>query len=147
MACQDRLAWHNLLVLAIGAILTTRSLVRSKRRAAIASVALSYEIFLPLAVAGFGIKSGFPHLWPDGLVVFVIHLALAAIIGTITLVFLGFRPLTLFGYTLGGVAALGIIVLLIGLSGAGAAYCQLPHGSRKASWHPCIQMNIELSDF
>ena len=117
-----RLSWHNLLVLAIGTILTTRSLVRSKRRVAIASVALSYEIFLPLAVAGFGIKSGFPHLWPDGLVVFAIHLALAAIIGSITLVFLGFRPLTLFGYTLGGVAALGIIILLIGLSGVGAAY-------------------------
>ncbi len=117
-----RLSWHNLLVLAVGAVLTTISLVRSKRRAAIASVALTYEIFLPLAVAGFGILSGTPHLWPDGFVVFIVHLALASLLGALTLVFLGFRPLTLFGFTLGGVTALVAIVLLIGLSGVGAVF-------------------------
>ncbi len=117
-----RLSWHNLLVLGVGAVLTTISLVRSKRRAAIASVALTYELFLPLTVAGFGILSGIPHLWPDGFVVFMVHLALATLLGTLTLLILGFRPLTLFGFTLGGVVALVAIIILIGLSGVGAAF-------------------------
>jgi hypothetical protein len=119
---HSQLSWHNLLVLATGVILTTISLVRSKRRASVANVALSYEIFLPLSVAGFGLGSGMPHLWPDGLVVFAIHLALASLLGAVTLVFLGFRPLTLFGFTLGGVAVLVAVVLLLGLSGVGAAF-------------------------
>lgn len=119
---HTQLSWHSLLVLAIGSVLTTLSLVRSKRRAAIASVALSYGIFLPLAVAGFGLLSGLPHLWPDGLVVFAVHLALASLLGSVTLIILGFRPLTLFGFTLGGVAALVAVILLIGLSGVGAAF-------------------------
>jgi len=119
---HSQLSWHSLLVLAIGAVLTTVSIVRSKRRAAIASVALSYEIFLPLAVAGLGIFSDIPHLWPDGLVVFAVHLAVAALLGSVTLLIMGFRPLTLFGYTLGGVAILVVVIVLIGLSGVGAVF-------------------------
>jgi len=119
---HSQLSWHSLLVLSIGTILTTLSIVRSKRRAAIASVALSYEIFLPLAVAGFGLMSGIPHLWPDGMVVFAIHLALAALLGSITLVFLGFRPLTLFGFTIGGVIILAAVILFIGMSGIGVVF-------------------------
>ncbi len=116
-----RLSWHSFLVLAIGAVLTTLSLLRAQRRTSLASIALSYEILLPLAVAGFGFGSGLPHLWPDGLVVFAIHLSTAAILGVITLAILGFRPLTLFGYTVGGVAILSGGLLLVGLSSFGAA--------------------------
>ncbi|MEA3351996.1 MAG: DUF389 domain-containing protein [Chloroflexota bacterium] len=119
---HTQLAWHHFLVLAIGAVLTTLSLVRTKRRIAAASVALAYELYIPLAAAGFGLGSGNPQLlWPDGLVVFAVHLAWAAILGTITLLFLGFRPLTLFGYTIGGMTMLIGVLLLIGLSGAGIA--------------------------
>jgi hypothetical protein len=117
-----QLIWHNLLVLVIGAVLTTYSLVKMKRRSVVAGVALNFELFLPLAVAGFGLGSGIPHLWPDGLVVFTIHLALASLISAATLVLLGFRPLTLFGFTLGGVAVLFAVVILLGLSGVGAAF-------------------------
>ncbi|MBE9524733.1 MAG: DUF389 domain-containing protein [Chloroflexi bacterium] len=118
---HTQLAWHHFLVLAIGSALTTVSIVRTKRRTAIASVALAYELYTPIAAAGFGLTSGIAHLWPDGLVVFAIHLAFTVIISVITLVVLGFRPLTLFGYTLGGVVTLLSIILLIGFSGAGAA--------------------------
>jgi len=118
----SQLIWHNLLVLAVGTILTVITTVRSKRRIAVAGVALSYEIFLPLAVAGLGLGSGIPHLWPDGLVVFAVHLALASLLGAITLVILGFRPLTMFGYTLGGVALLVISIIILGLSSVGAAF-------------------------
>jgi hypothetical protein len=81
---------------------------------------LAYELFLPLAVVGLGLGSGIPHLWPDGLAVFALHLAWSALLGSVTLALMGFRPLTLFGYTLGGAVALLGIILLIGFSGAGA---------------------------
>jgi len=118
---HTQLAWHHFLVLAIGSALTTVSIVRTKRRTAVASVALAYELYTPIAAAGFGLTTSIPHLWPDGLVVFAIHLAWTVIISVMTLVVLGFRPLTLFGYTLGGVITLLSVILLIGLSGAGAA--------------------------
>ncbi len=118
---HTRLAWHHFVVLAVGSILTTVAIVRTRKRAAVASVALAYELFVPLAAAGFGLGSNISHLWPDGLVLFSIHLAWAAILGTLTLVVLGFRPLTLFGYTAGGVLTIAGIILLIGLGGAGAA--------------------------
>jgi hypothetical protein len=118
----SQLTWHGFLVLAVGAVLTTIALVRTKRRVSFASVALSYELIIPLVVAGFGLGSGIPHLWPDGLVVFAIHLAWAALLGAITLAVMGFRPLTLFGYTIGGVVILVVGILLVGLSGAGAAF-------------------------
>ncbi|MBC8505946.1 MAG: DUF389 domain-containing protein [Anaerolineales bacterium] len=118
---HTQLAWHHFVVLAVGSILTTVAIVRTRRRAAVASVALAYELYVPLAAAGVGLGSGVPHLWPDGLVVFSIHLAWAAILGTLTLLILGFRPLTIFGYTAGGVLTIVGIILLIGLGGAGAA--------------------------
>jgi len=118
---HTQLAWHHFLVIAIGSMLTSIAIVRTKRRTAIASVALAYELYIPIAAAGFGLASGVPNLWPDGLVVFGIHLAWAVLISVITLIVLGFRPLTLFGYTLGGTVALLSIIVLIGVSSAGVA--------------------------
>ncbi len=118
---HTRIAWHHFLVLAVGSIMTTIAIGRGGKRVAVASVALAYEIYVPLCAAGFGLGSGIQHLWPDGLVVFAIHIAWAAILGTLTLVVLGFRPLTLFGYTAGGMLSLVGVILLIGLGGAGAA--------------------------
>ena len=117
-----QLSWFNFLVLAVGAALTAATMVRSEAEAALPGVALAYGLYLPLTAAGFGFGSGVPHLWPDGLVVFAVHLAWAALLGAVTLALLGFRPLTLFGYTLGGVVALLGIILLIGISGAGAVF-------------------------
>lgn len=122
-----QLSLPGFLVLAAGAVLTTASMVNARKRegpfsvAAFSSVALAYGLYLPLAGAGFGLGSGVTHLWPDGLVVFAIHLAWSTLLGVLTLALLGFRPLTLFGYTFGGVIALAGIILLIGLGGTGAA--------------------------
>jgi hypothetical protein len=117
-----RLDWASFLVLTLGAVLTTLWLVRERRGAAVASVALAYELFVPLTVAGFGLGAGLEHLWPDGLVVFMIYLAWAALLSAVTLLVLGFRPMTIFGYTLGGAMFLLGILLVIGLSGAGVAF-------------------------
>jgi uncharacterized membrane protein len=118
---HTQLSWANFLLLAMGAIFTALGMVRSKRSAAIPSAALAYELYIPLTAAGIGFGSQTPLLWPDGLVVFLIHLALSILLGAITLAILGFRPLTLFGYSFGGVVMLLIIVLMIGLGSAGAA--------------------------
>lgn len=117
-----RLSLASLLAVSLGAVLTTVWLVRDRRAAAVASVALSYEFYVPLVVAGFGLGYGMEHLWPDGLVVFMIHLAWAALLSAITLLVMGFRPLTIFGYTLGGTMLLIAIFVMIGLSGAGVAF-------------------------
>jgi uncharacterized membrane protein len=115
-----QLSWPNFLVLAIGAIWTAAAIVHEDHNPSIPSVALAYELYIPLAIAGFGITSGVPHLFPDGLVIFVIYLAWGALLGAVTLAIIGFRPLTLFGYTLGAAMTLVGVILLIGLSGASA---------------------------
>lgn len=111
----------HFLILAIGAFLLTASMTRSESSPLVSSVALAYELYIPLAIAGFGLTAQVPHLWPDGLVIFIIHLAWAALIGALTLAILGFRPLTLFGYTLGGALALVGVILLIEIGSMGAA--------------------------
>jgi hypothetical protein len=114
--------WPNFGIVTLGAILTTVSLVRSEEKPALPSVALAYGLYLPLGVAGFGLTSSVPHLWPDGLIVAVVYLAWSVLLGSITLALLRFRPMTFFGYTLGTTIALASIVLLIGLSGIGTAF-------------------------
>lgn len=117
-----QLSWAYFLVLAAGAVFTTSAMAHSGRRAGAASVALAYTLYLPLTIAGMGLTSGFAHLWPDGLVLYIVHLAWAVLIGTLTLLVLGYRPLTLFGYTLGGAVMLLGVVLLIGFSGISAVF-------------------------
>jgi uncharacterized protein YgiM (DUF1202 family) len=53
--------------------------------------------------------------------VFLVHLTWITLLGTVVLAFLGFRPLTLFGYTLGTTITLIGLVLAIGLSLYGTA--------------------------
>jgi MFS family permease len=115
-----QISWAGFLVLAVGAGLTMAAMSSNEKNAAAPSVALAYELYLPLAVAGFGFASRQPHLWPDGLVVFALHLACGTLVSIIVLAILGFRPLTLFGYTVSGAIILAGVVLLIGLSSAGA---------------------------
>jgi hypothetical protein len=115
-----QLTWPPLLVIGLGAGLTSALLVRDAQRVLLPSVAVVYGLYLPLAAAGFGLGSGIPHLWPDGLVLFLIHFAWVTLIGAGTLWAMGFRPQTLFGYSFGGVIALIGILLVIGFGGMGA---------------------------
>lgn len=117
-----QLTWPPFLVIGIGAIATAATLVKEKQHPGIPSIAVAYGIFLPLSAAGFGLGSGIPHLWPDGLVLFSIHLAWAALIGAISLAIMGFRPLSIFGYSIGGVVLLAAVILLFGFFGIGAIF-------------------------
>ena len=105
----------NIIVLTVGAVFTTATMAHHERSPAAPSVALAYTLYLPLVVAGFGLGSGVLHLYPDGLVVFAMHLAWGVLLGAITLAILGYRPMTIFGYTLGGVVTLIGIALVVGV--------------------------------
>jgi len=116
-----QLGWDNFIVLVAGMVLTAAYMVNSDRKPLIPSLAVAYQLYLPLSLAGIGLTSGYPDLFPDGLVVFAIYLAWAVLLGAFTLALLGFRPPNPFGYTLGGAMVLVGVVLLIGISSAGAA--------------------------
>ncbi len=118
---HTRLSAAALLVVSIGAVLTTARLNHEDNHPRLPSVALSYGLYLPLSAAGFGLFSGQPHLWPDGMVVFALHLTWSILLGTLTFAILRFRPLTMFGYTFGAALALMGVVLLVALGSAGAA--------------------------
>lgn len=117
-----QVSWPHILLLVAGTIFTTLSLVQKRSNPTLPSVALAYELYIPLSIAGFGLGSGSPHLFPDGFVVFGTHLAVVSLLGTTLLFIMGFRPLTFLGYTLGSVVTILGMIALIGLSSAGAIF-------------------------
>ncbi len=116
---HTQLTWPPFLVIGAAAVLTASTIAKD-RFAAIPSVILAYGFYVPLSAAGFGLGSGVPHLWINGLVLFLIHLSWATLIGVGTLAVMGFRPYTLFGYSLSGALLLVVVLLVIGFGGAGA---------------------------
>lgn len=115
-----RVSWTHLVLLIAGTTLSVISLKKQGQTPTLPSVAIAYELYVPLAIAGFGFGSGQPHLWPDGLVLYGIHLAVVAITGTVVFMLLGIKPLRFIGYTLGSLIAILSILGVIGLSSAGA---------------------------
>jgi MFS family permease len=116
---NSHLWWPNLVVLALGAVLLVISFVRSEEKPFLPSVMLSYELFLPLSAAAFGLGCGLPDAWPNGLLVFLVHLALATFLGVIVLAFLRFRPATFAGYILAILILLLTLIVVLGLAGIG----------------------------
>ncbi|NWG35247.1 MAG: DUF389 domain-containing protein [Chloroflexi bacterium] len=112
---HSRLWWYELIVLAIGAILVTLSFVRSERNPYLPSAMVAYELFLPLAAAGFGLGSGvgIGEIWPQGVLVFLVHFAWATLFCILTLFFLRFYPASFGGFSLTGI----ILIVLIGWLG------------------------------
>lgn len=115
------LSWPGLLSMVIAGALTSAMFIREQNAQA-ASLLLSYGLYVPLAVAGFGFGSGQLHLWPHGLVVFAIHLAVATLSGAAALALSGFRPPRWYGYSFSAAILLVGILLFIGFTGAGAAF-------------------------
>jgi hypothetical protein len=112
---HSRLWWPDLVVLTIGAVLITISFVRSEDRPHLPSALLAYELFLPLCAAGFGLGSGvgLGEIWPQGLLVFGVHLAWATAFGLITLFFLRFYPTSLGGLVFTGVTLAALVAVVI----------------------------------
>ena len=105
---HSSLWWPDLLVVAIGATLTTVTFVRSESRPSLQSALLAYEFYLPISAAGFGLGAGLIGVWPQAVLVFLVYFAWATFFGIISLLLLRFRPLSF-----GNFAFSAIIVLLI----------------------------------
>jgi hypothetical protein len=108
----------DLIVLVIGAVLLTVSFVRSEDKPFLPSVMLAYSFFLPLSAAGFGLGSGVEGLWPQGVLVFVVHLALATSFALAAFFILRFRP-SLTGLAMSGAALVVILLTVFLLMGTG----------------------------
>jgi hypothetical protein len=117
-----RLSWTHIVLLLSGTIFSILAFKKDGRIPVLPSLAIAYELYVPLALAGFGFGSGQPHLWPDSLVLFGIHLAVLAISGTIVFLVAGIKPLKFIGYTFGTLVIIVCIVALIGFSSAGAVF-------------------------
>jgi hypothetical protein len=116
-------SWYDFLVLAVGSGLTTIFVIRGGQnpRFNVTNIALVYELYLPIGVAGFGIMTAVKGLWPDGLLVFGVHLAASALIGVIVLALTGLRPMINLGYTIGTTTALIVMAVLVAFSGVETA--------------------------
>jgi len=91
----------DFLLLTIGVVLAIYLTIRMpKQRSQVASVPLAYEIYVPVAVAGFGLASGNAELFPHALWTAFINIAWVILVGTITLAVLKLRPFKFFGYLL-----------------------------------------------
>jgi len=108
---HTRLWLPELAVLVLGAALLAVSFVRSEARPFLPSVIVAYAFFLPLNAAGFGLGAGVDGIWPQGVLVFLTHFALAGLVGIIVLMMLKLKP------TVGGLffTAAGIVLAVAGL--------------------------------
>ncbi len=89
-----RLWPYELIVLGIGAITLTASFARSEDKPFLPSVIIAYAFYLPINAGGFGLGSGLQDVWPQGILVFLVHFMLASILGLGTLLALRLRPST-----------------------------------------------------
>jgi len=126
---HSHLWWPDLFLVALGAVLLTISFVRSENRPILPSVMLAYGLFLPLSAGGVGLGIninsigpftgiGVPTtLWPDGVLVFLVHLALASLVGVISLAALRFKPAKASGYILSTLISLICLATLVYFTG------------------------------
>ena len=116
---HSRLWIPELIVFVLGAIILVISFARSEDKPFLPSVLIAYSFFLPISATGFGIGSGLPDIWLQGLLVFLVHFAMTSIIGLITLFVLRLRP-SAGGVALSAVALAVFAGILIFLAGSGS---------------------------
>jgi hypothetical protein len=97
----------------------TVSFIQSEQRPILPGVLLAYGLFMPLSAAGFELGIGASGPWPNGVLVFLVHLALATLVGGIVLAVLRFKPAKAGGYILSafvGLLSLGTLFVFTGLA-------------------------------
>ncbi len=114
----SRLWWPSFATLTIGAIIFTISFVRSETLPYLPSALISSVLFTPLCAAGFGLGSGVEaaQLWPQGLLVFIVHFCWATFFAILTLFFLRFYPINASGISLTAASLIVIITTTIFLT-------------------------------
>jgi len=116
---HSRLWWPDFVTLTIGAVVLTISFVRSEERPYLPSALVAYEFFLPLCAAGFGLGSGVSEIWPQGLLVFLAHVAWGTFFAILSLFFLRFYPVNFNGITLTSISLILVITAITILTGFG----------------------------
>lgn len=116
---HSRLWLPGIVVFALGAITLVISFARSESKPFLPSVLIAYAFFMPVSAAAFGIGSGLPNVWLQGLLVFVTHFALTSILGLVTLYILRLRP-SASGIAFSGIALAVFAALLFFLAGSGS---------------------------
>ena len=114
----SRLWWPSFATLTIGAIIFTISFVRSETLPYLPSALISSVLFTPLCAAGFGLGSGVEaaQLWPQGLLVFIVHFCWATFFAILTLFFLRFYPINASGISLTAISLIIIVTTTIFLT-------------------------------
>ena len=97
---HSHLWWLDLFLVALGAVLMTIQFSRSEKKPILPSIMLAYGLFLPLSAGGVGMGIGEARIWPNGVLVFVVHLALAMLVSGITWAAMHFKPAKAGGYFL-----------------------------------------------
>jgi uncharacterized membrane protein len=119
----------DLLLMAIGTLVLTIAFVQSEEKPLLASLMIVYEVYLPISAAGFGLGSGVPGLWLQGLVVLLVHLAISMILALIVFYYMGFRPLEVSGYALAGL----VVIVLAMIAGYGIVVLEDVRGNRASA--------------
>jgi hypothetical protein len=114
---HSHLWWPDLLVVALGAALLTLAFVRSEQKPILPSILLAYGLFMPLSAGAVGLGLGIQPLWPNGGLVFLAHLALAILVGGLTLAALRFKPVKAGGYLLPILLGLLCLAALVSFTG------------------------------
>lgn len=111
---HTRFSIPDLVLLTVGTVLAVFLTVRvPKQRSLVASVALAYEVYIPIGVAGFGLASKMPQFFAPALRTAGINILMVILIGAIVLAFLRLRPFTFFGYLLTALLLGGTVYALI----------------------------------
>jgi hypothetical protein len=111
---HSHLWWPDILLMVVGTIILILRFVQSDVRPIIPSLMVSYAFYLPVSVAGFGLGAGIDGLWPAGLFVFFVHLAISLLISLVMFFYLGVRPNSVNGFAItGGLILVSIIILVL----------------------------------
>jgi len=140
---HSRLWVPDFFLLAIGAILITLSFVRSEQRPYLPSALVAYYFFLPVSAAGFGLGSGVEGLWPQGLLIVLVHFAWATLFCIFTLFFLRFYPTSVGGISFTGLILIGVIAWL-GVSTGALDWIQIQAGLSTPKPDPTIEATSTL---
>jgi len=118
---RSQIWWLDLFIVVLGSALLVVSFVRSEQKPILPSIILAYGLFMPASAAGFEWGIGDAVLWQSGAQLFLLHLAIATIVGGIVLVSLRFKPRKASGCILpfiAGVLSLAALVTFTGLVNA-----------------------------
>ncbi len=104
--------WLNLAIVVGSAFICSFVLLREDHLPRLAGALLSYEILLPVVLAGFGMLTGHQQLWPGALLVALLHLGLALVTAIFTFILIGFAPRALTGWLFGLIPLVLTLALL-----------------------------------